>query len=166
MVNIDYITNLYPGVRIGLNFGGFTELKSPSKDVGGLGMGLSFKGRNILGELTAQKIIQFNMLELTPYVGAYVSSTRITGVSMGGYELTAIDFPALLKLAYNEYGGLAGVKFGINFGKYTQLNVGYKLGFTLVSEIKHDDYKEGYTIPGSLFKSPSNLSIGIRFAGF
>lgn len=166
MVNIDYITNLYPGVRIGLNFGGFTELKSPATDVGELGEGLSFKGRNVLGELTAQKIIQFNMLELTPYIGGYVSSTRITGISAFGSELTALQFPALLKLAYNEYGGLAGVKFGINFGKYTQLNVGYKVGFTLVSEIKHDDYKEGYTIPGSLFKSPSNLSIGIRFAGF
>lgn len=166
MVNIDYITNLYPGVRVGLNFGGFTELESPSTEVVGLGQGLSFKGRNILGEMTAQKIIQFNMLELTPYIGGYVSSTRITGISAFGAELTALQFPALLKLAYNEYGGLAGLKFGINFGKYTQVNLGYKVGFTLVSEIKHDDYKEGYTIPGSLFSSPSNISLGIRFAGF
>jgi hypothetical protein len=103
---------------------------------------------------------------LTPYVGGYFSSTRMTGLSVGGYEVSAIQVPEILKLAYNEYGGLAGVKFGINFGKYTQLNVGYKVGFTLVSEIKHDDDKKGIAIPGSLFKNPSNLSIGIRFAGF
>jgi hypothetical protein len=35
-----------------------------------------------------------------------------------------------------------------------------------VSELKNDDDKEGITIPGSLFNSPSNFSIGLRFAGF
>ncbi len=173
MVNIDYITNLYPGVRVGLNFGGFTELKSPKitlpvlDDVFGSGSDLSFKGRNILGELTVQKIIQFNMLELTPYVGGYFSSTRMTELTIGGVKLdNPLYLPELIKFAYNEYGGLAGLKFGVNFGKYTQLNLGYKVGFTLVSELKNDDDKEGITIPGSLFNSPSNFSIGLRFAGF
>jgi hypothetical protein len=153
-----------------LNFGGFTELKSPTITLAELdefGGNLSFKGRNILGELTLQKIIQFNMLELTPYVGGYISSTRMTELTVGGVKLDdPLLLPEIIKFAYNEYGGLAGVKFGINFGKYTQLNLGYKLGFTLVSELKNDDVKEGIAIPGSLFKSPSNFSIGVRFAGF
>lgn len=168
MVNIDYITNLYPGVRLGLNIGGLTELKSPEINVPGIGdgEGLSFRGRNVIGELTAQKIFQFNLIELTPYAGAYVSSTRITNISAFGTELSALQVPGLLKYAYNEYGGLAGIKFGVNFGKYTQLNLGYKVGFTLLSEIKNDDADEGIPIIGSLFESPSNLSIGLRFTGF
>ena len=71
-----------------------------------------------------------------------------------------------MKCAYNEYGGLAGLKFGINFGKYTQLNFGYKLGFTLMSELKNDDSKEGIEMVGSLFGIPSNLSVGLRLIGF
>jgi hypothetical protein len=107
------------------------------------------------------------MLELTPYVGGYFSSTRMTELTIGGVKLdNPLYLPELIKFAYNEYGGLAGLKFGVNFGKYTQLNLGYKVGFTLVSELKNDDDKEGITIPGSLFNSPSNFSIGLRFAGF
>jgi hypothetical protein len=173
MVNLDYITNLYPGVRVGLNFGGFTELKSPKitlpvlEDVFGSGSDLSFKGRNILGEMTVQKIIQFNMLELTPYVGGYYSSTRITGLKLGANVVDVISNPDIIKNAYNEYGALAGLKFGVNFGKYTQLNLGYKVGFTVMSELRNDDDNvEAIPIIGSLFNSPSNFSIGLRFAGF
>jgi hypothetical protein len=32
--------------------------------------------------------------------------------------------------------------------------------------LKNDDDKEGIPIIGSLFASPSNLSLGVRFAGF
>ncbi len=168
MVNFDYITKLYPGLRVGLNFGGFTELESPRINIPALKLGnnLRFKGRNVIGELTLQKIIQFNILEITPYVGGYVSSIRMTDLSIGGIKINATDLPEILKLAYNEYGGLAGIKFGINFGKYTQLNLGYKAGFTAVSELKHDDDKEGIEIIGSLFNSPSNVSIGLRLTGF
>jgi hypothetical protein len=94
MLNIEYISFLSKGVRLGLNIGGFTELKSPeiivSDPENNLKLDLannsqlSFKGRNILGEITTQKIFQLNMIEITPYVGAYYSSTRILTISSGG----------------------------------------------------------------------------------
>jgi hypothetical protein len=176
MLNIEYISFISKGVRLGLNIGGFTELKSPEIIVNdpenslkldlANNSQLSFKGRNILGEITTQKIFQLNMIEITPYVGAYYSSTRILNISSGGKDFDAILNKEILKCAYNEYGGLAGLKFGINFGKYTQLNFGYKLGFTLMSELKNDDSKEGIEMVGSLFGIPSNLSVGLRLIGF
>ena len=170
MLNIDYITNISPGLRVGLNVGGFTELKSPTWNISELtgvyGSGLSFKGRNLIVEATSQKIIQLNLIEITPYVGAYYSTTRMTSITIGNEELSALKYPDIVKLAYNEIGGLAGLKFGINFGKYTQLNFGYKLGFTFSSELKNDNEKEGTKIIGSLYGIPSNLSVGFRLIGF
>jgi hypothetical protein len=170
MLNIDYITNISPGLRVGLNVGGFTELKSPTWNISELtgvyGSGLSFKGRNLIVEATSQKIIQLNLIEITPYVGAYYSTTRMTSITIGNEELSALKYPDIVKLAYNEIGGLAGLKFGINFGKYTQLNFGYKLGFTFSSELKNDNEKEGTKIIGSLYGIPSNLSVGLRLIGF
>ena len=170
MLNIDYITNISPGLRVGLNVGGFTELKSPTWNISELtgvyGSGLSFKGRNLIVEATSQKIIQLNLIEITPYVGAYYSTTRMTNITIGNEELSALKYPDIVKLAYNEIGGLAGLKFGINFGKYTQLNFGYKLGFTFSSELKNDNEKEGTKIIGSLYGIPSNLSVGFRLTGF
>jgi hypothetical protein len=170
MLNIDYITNISPGLRVGLNVGGFTELKSPTWNISELtgvyGSGLSFKGRNLIVEATSQKIIQLNLIEITPYVGAYYSTTRMTSITIGNEELSALKYPDIVKLAYNEIGGLAGLKFGINFGKYKQLNFGYKLGFSFSSELKNDNEKEGTKIIGSLYGIPSNLSVGLRLIGF
>jgi hypothetical protein len=174
MLNFDYITGIFPGLRAGINFGGFTELKSPKFLFPSFARELdydddselSFNGRNIIGEVTIQKIFQFNIIELTPYVGGYFSSTRLLSLNVDGEKISGTQNQEIIKWAYNDYGGLLGIKFGVNFGKYTQLNIGYKSGITFMSELIKDKEKEGYEFVGSLFQLPSNISIGLRLTGF
>jgi hypothetical protein len=169
-ISIDYITHISPGLRMGMNIGGFSEMTPDQVYVSGVPVDkdfLDFKGTNIYGDLNIQKIIQANRIELTPFVGAYFSMLSIGTYSVGGVEQDAsTTFPGL---ANTVIGGLAGIKFGINLGRHAQLNVGYKAGFQFSSKLEADSGEVEYS-PGDPitmdFNRPGSLLFGLRLFGF
>ena len=169
----DFITHSSPGARMGLGIGGFREIESKSVMEDGRDAGFNFKGTSVYADLTFQKIIQLNMIEVTPYLGAYASSMDVTKIIAGKYELDVKDFldDSKAKISSTNYGALTGFKAGINLGKHFQLNIGYKLGFDIGSKTKvtftDDSESEEQDLNYSAkFSNPSNLSFGIRLFGF
>jgi hypothetical protein len=173
IVQFDFITHTSPGARMGLGIGGFREIESKSVMENGRDAGFNFRGTSIYGDLTFQKIIQLNMIEITPYAGAYASSMDVTKIFDDNYEIDLTDFldDSKAKITSTNYGALAGFKAGINLGKHFQLNMGYKLGFDIGSKTKvtksDDTNGDGVDLGYSAkFSNPSCLSFGIRLFGF
>jgi hypothetical protein len=162
------------GGRIGVSFGGFNEVKS--KDILFTGINVldnlpglpddieNFKGRNIYGEVSAQKIFQANILEFTPMIGAYLSGISLLQARSRG---NWVDLPIEEKVFDNSSksaGMVAGFKFGINFGKYTQFYLGYKAGYEGFSEISINAEKvEGVNLN---LEIPRVAFVGLRLFGF
>ncbi len=175
----DFITHTSPGARMGLGIGGFREIESKSVMQNGRDAGFNFKGTSVYGDLTFQKIIQLNMIEITPYAGAYASSMDVTKIKEGKieydlpdyFDLSSYSSDAEPKITSTTYGGLVGFKAGLNLGKHFQLNMGYKLGFGIGSKTKFtlgdQEESEGIDLDYSAtFTNPSCLSFGIRLFGF
>ena len=159
-----YITHKHPGLRAALTVGGFGTLspdvvKVADREVNSL----EFKGTNIYGDVTGQKIFQANHLELTPEAGVYFSRLGIN-------KLNGQKIPDEYKgLSNISYGPLVGIKFGVNFGPNAQLNVGYKYGFQIGSKLKDDkgDVTANNGDPVTMeFKAPSVITVGLRIYGF
>jgi hypothetical protein len=93
-------------------------------------------------------------------------------LSINKYWLNKVEYDAQKKfpgLNNTVTGAVAGIKFGINFGKHAQLNLGYKAGFQLYSELEYND-GEIKTDSGLLitmdFYRPGALTVGLRLFGF
>ena len=169
-ISADYITHMAPGLRLGLTIGGFSKMRPDQVYVNYLPVRsdfLDFEGINIYGDITVQKIFQANRIELTPLAGAYFSMLSINSFWVNNSKKDAQEyFPGL---ANTVAGGVAGIKFGINFGKHAQLNLGYKAGFQFYSELKDDDGEVFYTTGNRItmdFNRPGALTVGLRLFGF
>ena len=169
-ISADYITHMAPGLRLGLTIGGFSKMRPDQVYVNYLPVRsdfLDFEGINIYGDITVQKIFQANRIELTPLAGAYFSMLSINSFWVNNSKKDAQEyFPGLVNTVA---GGVAGIKFGINFGKHAQLNLGYKAGFQFYSELKDDDGEVFYTTGNRItmdFNRPGALTVGLRLFGF
>lgn len=171
IVQIDYITHISPGSRIGLGLGGFRTIETKSVELNGALQKYNLKGSSFYGDLTYQKIIQLKMIEFTPYAGAYFSGISVSKLIVGGkdYDLTKY-LPTGSSITTTDIGGLIGFKAGINLGKHLQLNMGYKLGFEIVNSTKYSNSNESTNSQNldinAKYDSPSCLSFGIRLFGF
>lgn len=172
--NVDYITHAAPGLRVGLGIGGFSKMRPSEVQLDDIAVDaniLDFEGTNLYGEMSIQKIVQANRLEFTPYLGAYFSSLSIDKYYVYGVENKIEDAGDNLKgLANTTYGALGGAKIGFNLGKHTQINLGYKLGFQIGSDLKNEAGEEvttsNYKKITMSFNSPAALTFGLRLYGF
>ncbi len=164
MLSAEYISHIYPGVRFGISGGGFLPLKAKEATInGGKEEGIT-EGTPIYIDATAQKIFQANHLELTPMVGAYLSSVSIS--KLGGTKVEENYFKGLTN---TSYGGLIGIKAGYNFGPHAQINIGYKYGFAFSSSLSKDEANAdplNESTSEIIFNAPSVISIGLRIYGF
>jgi hypothetical protein len=168
IVQIDFITHLAPGSRIGLGIGGFRTVESKSVDIDGVDQDYNIKGATFYGDLTYQKIIQLKMVEITPFAGAYFASMKIDKLVVDGKDYSLDDeLPDGAMLTNSDIGGLVGFRAGINLGKHFQINMGYKLGFKFANITKYTiDGEEQEVKLNANYGSPSGLSFGIRLFGF
>lgn len=148
--NAEYNSFTVRGARLGLTIGGLNEVESIGltddlgfeieNDFGFETNYDNFRGRNLYGELSALKIFQANIFEFTPMLGIYGSAISLMDGSINGnweslQEPIDEEENSLLYNSNFSYGVTAGLKFGINFGKYTQFYLGYKAGFEADSEL-------------------------------
>jgi hypothetical protein len=166
MFTAEYITRFKPGIRLGLSLGGFGTLSPDQVKADGVIVPsnvLKFEGTNIYADLTAQKILQANHIELTPQIGAYLSMLSINKLN----NVSITEYETLKGLSNTAYGALAGIKLGYNFGPHFQLNFGYKIGFQIGSKLKCDGGEVTYGNDQLTmdFKSPNAAVIGFRIYG-
>jgi hypothetical protein len=169
-ISADYISHIAPGLRFGLTLGGFSKMRPDQVYVSNIPFSqnsLDFEGTNIYGDFNIQKIFQANRFELTPFAGAYFSMLSISDYWLNGTKYDAQEkFPGLTNTVA---GGLAGIKFGINFGKHAQLNLGYKAGFQFYSELADENGQVYYSTGNPItmdFNRPGALTFGLRLFGF
>jgi len=171
VIGIDYITHLLPGLRVGIEFGGFQKIST--KDVvyqTGGSTGFAFTGSNMVADLLIQKIFQSNRLEFTPYLGGYYSTLTFDKYTDNtNKEFQTKENPVTKGLKNTQYGIAGGVKLGINFGRHLQFNVGYKYWKSLSEETKNEN-KSDILIGGKKinlqYSNPGAVSVGLRLFGF
>ena len=167
--NVDYITHWSPGLRIGLSYGGFNsqfETKYLTYDNGNEST-VKLKGQNTWLDLNISKIYQSNRFEFTPAFGFYMANVSYKSYSYSTFHDLTLDGTNGEGIKSTSYGAFLGAKVGVNFGKYFQLNAGYKFGVNFSS--KFDNDKTLSNGGGNLnlkLSGPDALFVGVRIFGF
>jgi hypothetical protein len=173
---LDYITHASPGLRAGITLGVGQDIITNQVTVGSSRANWRFKGTSTYLDMTAQKIIQKNRIEITPLLGAYFGMADLAKVSFSNTgnnwqeikkAFTGVD--ANESWTYTEIGAVTGFKFGFNFGRHTQLNFGFKSGMGFSKSLQDQNQKDIQLTGGTLevkYKTPSVGFIGLRLFGF
>lgn len=175
VINVDYITHLTPGLRVGMELGGMQKISTQDVvyETGGESTGLTFTGNNMFAGLTIQKIFQANRIEFTPLIGGYYSTITYDKYSdNSGTEYLIKENSSLVGLKSSQYGITGGLKLGLNLGRNFQLNIGYKYAYKLKDSFNNDNEK-GVDITDDygatlkfIYAQPGTVSFGLRLFGF
>ena len=154
IINSEYITHWWAGMRVGLDIGYINDIKTTSVTYSGTKQKGSVSGGvGLTGVLSLKPSINLHRLSIIPMAGVYYSYIPLLESTIER-QLTT-KYPNIYA---TELGGVAGVDVGINITRTLQIHVGYRKTYSLYNIIKDDSN----SFPYDLKFGDNTIIAGIR----